>query len=232
MWLWAAWRGHLAVCVSGQLRYLFALIPLAVSRQHGHRHRRHRHGNGIPRLPGCHQGEQVPASERELNLRTYAKPIITKTHIRPTTNSTPFFFFTLSLHPPLDIFLSRSPSSPMQILAEMSCGDSLSHMCLYTYTCCSQASENSAVYQRLSSSWNLSGSRRVTGGVQCALYRTSGADKGRLELSSGFLPFCKLTPTRSCRFNGFGHSPVKELSIKRAFCASCVFELLYVHVAH
>lgn len=72
MWLWAARRGHLALCVSGQLRYLLALIPLTVSCQHGHRHWRHRHGNGLSRMPGCHQGEQVPASERELNLLTYA----------------------------------------------------------------------------------------------------------------------------------------------------------------
>lgn len=66
MWLWAARRRHLAVCVSGQLRHLLALIPLAVSSQHGHRHRRHCHGNRLPRLLGCHQGEQVPASECEL----------------------------------------------------------------------------------------------------------------------------------------------------------------------
>lgn len=66
MWLRAARRRHLAVCVSGQLRHLLALIPLAVSSQHGHRHRRHRHGNRLPRLLGCHQGEQVPASECEL----------------------------------------------------------------------------------------------------------------------------------------------------------------------
>lgn len=76
MWLWAAWRGHLAVCFSGQLRHFLALIPITVSRQHGHRHRRHRHGNGLPWLPGCHQGEQVPASERKLNLNTYASPFI------------------------------------------------------------------------------------------------------------------------------------------------------------
>jgi len=65
--LWAARRGHLALGVAGQLRHLLALVPLAVGRQHGHRHRRHRHGNGLSRLPGCHQGEQVPASEREFN---------------------------------------------------------------------------------------------------------------------------------------------------------------------
>lgn len=61
----AARRGHLAVSVPGQLCHLLALLPLAVSSQHGHRHRRHRHGNRLPRLLGCHQGEQVPASERE-----------------------------------------------------------------------------------------------------------------------------------------------------------------------
>lgn len=71
MWLRAAGRGHLALCVAGQLRHLLALIPLTVRCQYGHRHRSHRHGNGLSRLPGCHQGEQVPASEREFNLHTY-----------------------------------------------------------------------------------------------------------------------------------------------------------------
>lgn len=67
----AARRGHLAVGVSGQLRHLLTLIPLAVRRQHGHRHRSHRHGNRLSRLPGGHQGEQVPAPEREYHLHIY-----------------------------------------------------------------------------------------------------------------------------------------------------------------
>lgn len=211
MWLWAAWRGHMAVCVSRQLRHLLALIPLAVSRQHGHCHRRHRHGNGIPWLPGCHQGEQVPASECELNLSM--QDLLSETRLplhTTTTDPTPFLSFPAISGPLLLMFL---------LIAHANIGgDGLSHMCLYTHTCCSQA--NTKSYQYLSSSWYHSGRRRVTGGVQCALCRTSGADKGRLELSSGILPSCKLTAPCLCSFNRFGHSPVKELSVKRALCVT------------
>lgn len=95
MWLWATWRGHLAVCISGQLRHLLPLISRAVGRQHGHRHRRHRHGDRLPRLPGCHQGEQVPASEREFNLKSYA------TLSYNTDNWPNSCFLTLSYKTPL-----------------------------------------------------------------------------------------------------------------------------------
>lgn len=43
-------------------------------------------------------------------------------------------------------------------------------MCLYTYARWSHADKDSAAYLYLSSSWYLSGDRRVTGGVQSALY--------------------------------------------------------------
>lgn len=65
MWLRAAWRGHLAFCLSGQLCHLLALFTRTVGRQHGHRHRSYHHGDWLSRLPGRHQGEQVPASECE-----------------------------------------------------------------------------------------------------------------------------------------------------------------------
>lgn len=72
MWLWAARRGHLAICVSGQLCHFLTLIPLTVSCQHGNHYRCHCHGNGLFWLPGCHQGEQVPASERELSTNLHS----------------------------------------------------------------------------------------------------------------------------------------------------------------
>lgn len=65
MRLRAAWCGHLAFCLSGQLCHLLALFTRTICRQHGHRHRSYRHGDRLSRLPGRHQGEQVPASECE-----------------------------------------------------------------------------------------------------------------------------------------------------------------------
>lgn len=127
MWLWAAWRGHLVVCVSRQLRHLLALIPLAVSRQHGHCHRRHRHGNGIPWLPGCHQGEQVPATECELNRSI--QDLLSKTHMNHYTQQPLIQLLSYPLPAPPDICCWRSSSSHMQILAE-----TVSHICVDTPT--------------------------------------------------------------------------------------------------
>lgn len=75
MRLRAAWRGHLALCLSGQLRHLLTLFTRTVGRQHGHRHRSHRHGDRLSRLPGRHQGEQVPASECEFKPNSFATPL-------------------------------------------------------------------------------------------------------------------------------------------------------------
>lgn len=75
MRLRAAWRGHLALCLSGQLRHLLALSTRTVSRQHGYRHRSHRHGDRLSRLPGRHQGEQVPASECEFKPECLRNPL-------------------------------------------------------------------------------------------------------------------------------------------------------------
>lgn len=128
--------------------------------------------------------------------------------INAHTAPPPYTFF-------LPCFLSFTFPHTMQILTEMPCEDSFAHMWLYTYTHLSQASENSAAYLYFSSKWNHS-SRRLTE-VQSALYQTSAAHKGKLELSSGILPFCKLTLIHSCHFHGSGHSPVRALSVRRPF---------------
>lgn len=67
LWLWAAWSGHLALRVPRQLCHLLPQLPLAVCSQPRHRHRHHRHGDGLPGLPGGHQGEQVPPPQCKLD---------------------------------------------------------------------------------------------------------------------------------------------------------------------
>lgn len=169
----------------------------------------------------------MPASERELNLHL-CKPCYTLDTHRQLSNQKSDSLPTLPLR--LWTFFSHiSMHHPCKYWQKCHL-KTATHMCFYTYICCSHASKNSAAYLYLFSSWNLSDSRRVTGGVQCALYQTARPDRGRLELSSGILPFCKLTSTHSCRFNGFGHSAVKSCRSERAFCVSCVFELLYIYV--
>lgn len=63
VWIVGCWR--VAVGVSGQLRHPVALLPVALRRQPHHHPWHGRHGDGVPGLPGCHQGEQVPAVECE-----------------------------------------------------------------------------------------------------------------------------------------------------------------------
>ena len=75
LWLWAAWSGHLAVRVARQLCHLLPQLPLAVSSQPGHRHRHHRHGDGLPWLPGGHQGEQVPPPQCKLDPQPSRPPV-------------------------------------------------------------------------------------------------------------------------------------------------------------
>jgi hypothetical protein len=67
LWLWTAWSGHMAVCVPRQLCHILPQLSLAVCSQPRHRHRHHCHGDGLPGLPGSHQGKQVPASQCELD---------------------------------------------------------------------------------------------------------------------------------------------------------------------
>lgn len=63
--VWIARRRRVAVGLSGQLRHAVALFPVALRRQPHHQPRHRRHGDGLSGLPGRHQGEQVPAAERE-----------------------------------------------------------------------------------------------------------------------------------------------------------------------
>lgn len=69
LWLWAAWSGHLALRVPRQLCHLLPQLPFAVCSQPSHRHRYHCHGDGLPGLPGGHQGKQVPPSQCKLDPR-------------------------------------------------------------------------------------------------------------------------------------------------------------------
>lgn len=72
--MWVAGRGPLALCVSGQLRHSFALLPVALCRQPHHHPRQHCHGDGVFGLPGRHQGEQVPSAERKDTTAATASP--------------------------------------------------------------------------------------------------------------------------------------------------------------
>lgn len=67
LWLWAAWSGHLALRVPRQLCHLLPQLPFAVCSQPSHRHRHHCHGDGLPGLPGGHQGKQVPPPQCKLD---------------------------------------------------------------------------------------------------------------------------------------------------------------------
>lgn len=119
---------------------------------------------------------------------------------------------TLSL---LLAFFPYSYASLVQILTEMSCRDS--HIYVYTPTHTGHRPVRTLQHICIFLPSETTGGGRLTGGVQSALYQTSGAHTGKLELRGGNLPVCKLTPTHSCHFHGFGHSPEKALSVRRPF---------------
>lgn len=221
MWLWAAWRGHLAVCVSRQLRHLLALVPLAVSRQHGHCHRRHRHGNRIPWLPGCHQGEQVPASECELNLSI---PIKYDTHLllhTTTTDPTPLLSFpTISGHLLLTFLL----------IVHANIGrDGLSHMYVYTPTHAVHRPTQSpiSIFFQLVPQWQETSDRSSV----CIVSNLRGWQR-KIRAEQWDSPFLQINSTMSVQFQSLWSQPSERAVSQKSPLCRRMFELLYVHVAH
>lgn len=213
MRLWAAWGWHLALCVSGQLRHLLTLIPLTVSCQHGHRHRCNCHGNGISWLPGCHQGEQVPASKRKLNLHTYAEDFFNDSRqFNSSVTLSLLLFFLTSLHHSCKDWQkcpAEKTSYMLNVSAHLHSGrrpaGTLQCVCIHVLARTSQRQTSDR-------------------GSVCIVSNLRGSQV-KLRASSGIFHFCKWTPLHSCHFHGFGHRSCQSkphvLPIWLNYCPAC-----------